>query len=107
MFWSASAQASNPVPLSSVVDGAPLGSSVAFREDSSKNWTVDDAIRSQSSGDFSLSQSDTISLGYTDSAYWFHLSIMNDTGAAQSRFLQVGYPLLDHVVMISNCGGSV
>ena len=97
--------ATQPLVLTSIVDGASLGANILYAEDSSGTWTVDDARDALVAGKFVQSQSDTVSLGYTDSVFWFHLSILNDSGVSQNRFLQVGYPLLDRVVLTSLCDG--
>ena len=95
--------ATQPLVLTSIVDGASLGANILYAEDSSGTWTVDDARDALVAGKFVQSQSDTVSLGYTDSVFWFHVSILNDSGVSQNRFLQVGYPLLDRVVLTSLC----
>lgn len=106
LFFPLLAQAS-ALRLSEVVDGAPLGRSITFFDDADNLWSIDDARKSVASNEFSESQNETLAFGYTDSSYWFHLLVLNDTREPQTRFFQVGYPLLDRVDLYSDCDGSV
>ena len=35
--------------------------------------------------------------GYTDSVYWYRLHLANPLDKSLSRFIEIGYPLLDHI----------
>ncbi len=41
--------------------------------------------------------SNSISLGYGQDVYWFRVNIENVTGSETSTFLEIGYPVLDHI----------
>ncbi|WP_264622949.1 sensor domain-containing diguanylate cyclase [Marinobacter santoriniensis] len=41
--------------------------------------------------------SDSVSLGYGDEVYWFRVKIRNRTGEVKNPYLEIGYPVLDHI----------
>ncbi|MDK8464870.1 diguanylate cyclase [Marinobacter sp. SS13-12] len=40
---------------------------------------------------------DSVSLGYGDEVYWFRVNIHNQGEASDPLFLEIGYPVLDHI----------
>ncbi len=40
---------------------------------------------------------DSVSLGYGDDVYWFRVNISNQGEASDPLFLEIGYPVLDHI----------
>ncbi|MEX2475699.1 7TM diverse intracellular signaling domain-containing protein [Marinobacter sp.] len=62
---------SDPVPLETV------------RELSDDRWTANGR--------------DSVSLGYGNAVYWFRLTIDNPTAREALTFLEIGYPVLDHI----------
>jgi diguanylate cyclase len=45
---------------------------------------------------------DSISLGYGKEAYWFRVAVENTTDREANTFLEIGYPVLDHIEVYIN-----
>lgn len=46
--------------------------------------------------------SDSISLGYGKQVYWFRVAVKNTTDREANTFLEIGYPVLDHIDVYIN-----
>ncbi|MCC2617695.1 EAL domain-containing protein [Aestuariibacter halophilus] len=44
-----------------------------------------------------LSDDSVINLGFTDDEYWFTFSLLNTRSKAHSAYVEIAYPLLDHI----------
>lgn len=51
--------------------------------------------------------SDSVSLGYGDDIYWFRVELINTLKSEASNFLEIGYPVLDHVEVYREVDGSM
>ncbi len=47
-------------------------------------------------------RSDTLSLGYSESAYWFRVAVENPTNQAIESLLEIAYPVLDRIEIFIN-----
>ena len=74
-----------------------LGPHVSYLEDKTHAITVEDLISGK--GTFTANRSESLNFGFTDSAYWFKVDLLYDSGKNHRRdwFLEFDYPLLDHV----------
>ncbi|MGM0769017.1 MAG: sensor domain-containing diguanylate cyclase [Pseudomonadota bacterium] len=64
-----------------------------------------EAVRKLADEQWTANGRDSISLGYGDEVYWFRLSIDNPTARDALTFLEIGYPVLDHVEVYILRGG--
>lgn len=55
------------------------------------------AVRALDDADWQADDGESISFGYGDDIYWFRFQVTNDTSAFQSLYLEVAYPVLDHI----------
>ncbi|MCK0164399.1 diguanylate cyclase [Marinobacter sp. S6332] len=46
--------------------------------------------------------SDSVNLGYGQHVYWFRMGLENVTGSEANTFLEIGYPVLDHIEVYIN-----
>ncbi|MCM0611378.1 diguanylate cyclase [Marinobacter sediminum] len=53
---------------------------------------------------WSRNGSDSISLGYGDEVYWFRVELENVADHEAVTFLEIGYPVLDHIELYMNPG---
>ncbi len=49
--------------------------------------------------------SDSVSLGYGDDIYWFRVELTNTLKSEAGNFLEIGYPVLDHVEVYREVDG--
>lgn len=71
-----------------------LGRHLQILEDPSRARTVEDVLREPV--EHWLTRSEPVpNLGFTESAYWFRLTIVNDTPHAAQPWLEIGNPVLD------------
>lgn len=56
-----------------------------------------DAVRQQPDDRWTHNGRESISLGYGDAVYWFRFRVGNPTGREALTFVEIGYPVLDHV----------
>ncbi|WP_430462841.1 sensor domain-containing diguanylate cyclase [Thalassolituus sp. LLYu03] len=81
------------VPLSTLKSGYALDQVLDYFED------VDASVPDPDSPALNWQKhtGQKMAFGYTNSVYWFRLSIRNTSADVQSRFLSLAYPVLDHV----------
>ena len=72
-----------------------LGRQLQVLEDSSKTMTVEDVLGAPADA-FVQSQQDVVSLGFSNSAFWFRFGVEADSQSPQI-LLQLGYPLLEEI----------
>lgn len=51
--------------------------------------------------------SDSVSLGYGASVYWFRVTLVNVLPSEASNFLEIGYPVLDHIEVYRELDGEL
>jgi signal transduction histidine kinase len=73
----------------------PNAKQVAYFEDKQGLLDVDAVINLEES--FKINDKDDLSFGFTTSAYWFWLELANGLDEEQTSYLEVMYPLLDHI----------
>jgi signal transduction histidine kinase/CheY-like chemotaxis protein len=85
--------------LQDTQDRYPLGLHLELLEDKSKELTIDDVSRPPLSNQFVKSQSENPSYGFTHSAYWVRLHLLNQTLPSTAWRLEIGYPLIDQIAL--------
>ncbi|HLT13072.1 MAG TPA: 7TM diverse intracellular signaling domain-containing protein [Marinobacter sp.] len=50
---------------------------------------------------------DSVSLGYGSEAYWFRVELRNSLAVEAINFLEIGYPVLDHITFYSASSGGL
>ncbi|MDF0751058.1 diguanylate cyclase [Marinobacter sp. 71-i] len=56
-----------------------------------------DSVRQLPESEWRPNGKDSVSLGYGDDVYWFRVHVRNPGAATDPLFLEIGYPVLDHV----------
>lgn len=56
-----------------------------------------DSVRELPDSQWQRNGKDSVSLGYGDDVYWFRVQIENQGQATDPLFLEIGYPVLDHI----------
>ena len=74
-----------------------LASNLSFIEDKESKLTVDDVYRSLDDFRWIDNREDELNLGFTESAYWFRMTMKNDEATKFSGVLGIEYPLLDDI----------
>jgi len=73
-----------------------LAGHVDYWQESDGPVALEDA-RALEDSEWQANGSESISLGYGDEVYWFRFQMTNGTSAFQSLYLEVAYPVLDHI----------
>jgi diguanylate cyclase len=91
--------ASNSVFLLPDQPRVALAQAIRYREDRNANLTLEQIRTDTAEQSWSNlpTHSDTVSFGYTKSAYWLHTRITNASQTQLHRLLDIGYPVLDHL----------
>ena len=74
-----------------------LGPRVQYLEVPNHNLTDEQALKRYQQGNFTQSEKETPSFGFTTSEYWLALDIKNASANNQERLLQIAYAPLDHI----------
>lgn len=56
-----------------------------------------DSVRQLPEHEWQPNGKDSVSLGYGDEVYWFRVNVRNSSATAVPLFLEIGYPVLDHI----------
>ena len=85
-----------PVELGARMAGIDIGAHVEILEDPSKTLSVEDVRTSAVAASFQPAPERGVNLGFRDGAIWVRIRLVPGEGRGP-WFLDVGYPLLDHV----------
>ncbi len=87
----------------------PLGLYMDILEDYDQKLTIDDIISGNHDYKFIPSKKAAPGFGFTSSAFWFRFTVRNQGAQAERYFLDIEYPLLDHIEFYApdNKGGWV
>ncbi len=90
--------AAAPVEVDDRTESRPLGRALELLPDPEGRWTIDEVSRPPLSEQFSPSSEDVPNFGFTTTAYWYRVTLV-DASSENSRswLLEIGYPLLDFV----------
>ena len=90
-------QASQPVVVTQDSQNIPLGLHVDFFEDPSQKLTIEEISSPSLAGKFFPSTQETPGFGFTKSVYWARITLINPQPEPAQYYLEVAYPLLDHI----------
>lgn len=79
------------------VDSYALAPYLFFIEDKNKRMTIDQIRQSTTENLWQRNSKANVNFGFTDSAYWFRLELVNTDHEAQNRVIEIDYPLLDEI----------
>ncbi|MFH1018992.1 MAG: 7TM diverse intracellular signaling domain-containing protein [Pseudomonadota bacterium] len=82
----------------------PLTNHLEILEDPTRNLTISDIVSGQTKARFAPASADTPSFGFTPSAVWARLTVKNSLSHPAEYFLEVKYPLLDHLDLYTPTG---
>jgi CheY-like chemotaxis protein len=85
-----SAHAQNPLILTDDQESYPLAMFLDILEDKDKQWTFDEITSAQLSSHFKANQLDLPHFGFTDSAYWVRVSLINQSQRIKDWRLVLG-----------------
>ncbi|MBF0633663.1 MAG: PAS domain S-box protein [Nitrospinae bacterium] len=77
--------------------GKPISPRFYLMEDNKRNIGIDDAGDERYDGHFILSQSDSLALGLSSSAFWVRFTVVNSSAQTASWILENDHPLWDFV----------
>jgi len=86
-----------PVILAPEQGSYSLARHLELFEDPSRNLTIADIVSGQAESRFTPSTSYTPSFGFTTSAVWARFTVKNSLPNSVEYFLEIKYPLLDHL----------
>ncbi len=86
-----------PIVLENQKEQYNLGPYLYYLEDPKGILTLTDIMSDETSRRFVRSSQLAPGFGFTSSAYWFRFSIRNPDQVEKNRYLEIEYPLLDHV----------
>jgi hypothetical protein len=93
----ASASATDILILTDDKELYSVGLYMDILEDFDRKLAIDDIVSGRHDHKFVPSDRSAPGFGFTSSAYWFRFIIKNETSASKKYFLDIEYPLLDHV----------
>lgn len=73
-----------------------LAGHVEYWQEGGEPASLDDVLALEE-GQWQGDGGESISFGYGDKAYWFRFQLTNDTAVFQPLYLEVAYPVLDHI----------
>lgn len=82
-----------------------LGSRLLYLEDPEGQLEPETAREGLKQGAFRPTEEAVPNFGYSSSTYWFHLAMENPGLVTEQRYLEVGYPLLDHLSIYLDYSG--
>ena len=83
-----------------------VGENLRYVEDPESQMNLDDFLRSETREKLIESKTDTVSLGYSDSTYWFEFELKNRGPVTRDLIVEIDNPNLDQVdVYFSTKGG--
>ena len=85
-----SAHAQNSLTLTDKQESYPLEMFMEILEDKDKQWTIDDITSPQLINNFKVNQLDPPHFGFTDSAYWVRISVINQSERIKDWRLVLG-----------------
>jgi len=91
--------ASPPLVLTSSLKNATLGTWLDLLEDKSGRFSVEDFDDPEISAQFTRSNDNEPSFGFTDSVYWARLTVENPEIETIKWYLEADYPLLDSITL--------
>ncbi len=89
--------AAKKVILTETSGKVSLGTYLEILEDPTTQLTIDDVLTAPKAIRFTKSNVETPGFGFTESAYWLRFTVVNTQPKGQKFFLEVNYPLLDHI----------
>ena len=90
-------QAAQPLVVGQDTQNVSLGLYVDFFEDPSQKLTIEEISSPSLAGHFSPSTKEIPGFGFTKSIYWVRLTLINPQPEPTQYYLEVAYPLLDHI----------
>lgn len=101
-FFSAVAQAQIPMVLDDHNQHYELGLYLGILEDPQQQLSIDDVIRPEVAQKFHSSQDNVPNFGFSRSAWWIQLQILNRSIENEHQWLlDIGYPYLQQITLFS------
>jgi signal transduction histidine kinase/CheY-like chemotaxis protein len=102
------ARAAEVLDLSAQTGSVQAGSHLAYLEDKSRALGIQDLLAGRAPQAFKPVAAESVSYGFTSSAYWFRLDLRNLSSPAREWYLESRFPTLDKVdVYLVRSGGVI
>jgi signal transduction histidine kinase/ActR/RegA family two-component response regulator len=95
-----------PLVLSASQERYPAGRHLELLEDPKGLLTIEQIVSGQHDASFVPSRSDAPGFGFTRSVVWVRLNLVNTADIPMEYYLEIKYPLLDHVEFYDPTGNS-
>jgi EAL domain-containing protein (putative c-di-GMP-specific phosphodiesterase class I)/GGDEF domain-containing protein len=95
------------VDISVTDERVVLGKLSEFLEDADNSIEIEQLLSADSRFNWQQISSDTPNFGYTDSAYWVHLQLKNNSDQKVDRVIEIAYPVLDYIEFYQVNGGTI
>jgi signal transduction histidine kinase len=97
LLLDSAASGAMPLRLDESLEALSIGGSVQVLEDPERRLALTDILRPEHQAGFSPNHQAIPNYGFTPSAYWFKLDVMNTTDATAEWYLEVEDTMLNHV----------
>jgi signal transduction histidine kinase len=89
--------ASEPIVLNNNISEYKIGLNISILEDKNKQYSIENIMSEDMAKSFIPSNQETLSYGFTDSAYWIKFIVVNPYDKSFKWFLETSYPMLDSI----------
>ena len=86
-----------PIVLDNNIAEYKIGLNISVLEDKNKQYSIHDIVLQDMAKQFVPSNEETLSYGFTDSAYWVKFTVVNPYDKPFEWLLETSYPMLDKI----------
>ena len=79
------------------IEAYDLAAYVSYMEDADGVLAIERILTLENSREWRRNIKPTVNIGYTRSACWFRIELLNNQPASQSRLMEIDYPVLDEI----------
>jgi len=83
--------------ITSKLENKSLGKYIEIFEDKNGGLGIEEVIQAKIMGQFKISEEEEPGFGFTSSVFWVSLTVKNPERQKIEWFLEISYPLLDHI----------
>ncbi len=106
-FYPLSLSAADYFEVRDEMDGVSLNSEIYLQEDRGADFTIEDILTPTRMQYFIRSEKERHSFGFSSSAYWVRLPVVNRSAERMKWYIEVGYPLLNEIDLYRVCNDRV
>ena len=83
--------------LGRTFDSVPMGPHVDVYEDPGGSLSIADALKQKKKVKWFSNSSNDLNFGFTSATYFLKITLVNEAGDDLETFIEIAYPLLDHI----------